>query len=108
MREIDAGIDWDYEGKRLLWPLERACKLLRPRDPHSWPEISHLTHSRPAWTKLYNLAVDAINAEMLWHRMIRGKAWVKPREFLAFARANGFTIPPELAGLASPRPAGWP
>ncbi|MGH8564646.1 MAG: hypothetical protein ACREXW_11400 [Gammaproteobacteria bacterium] len=102
MREIDADIDWDYERKADLWPLERACKLLFPRDPYSWPKISHLTHSHPAWIKLYNLAVAAINAGALGHEMVRGEPWVRPPKFLAFAQSKGFTIPPELDGIESP------
>lgn len=107
-REFDAGIDWVHEGKKDTLPLDYACKLLHWKDAYSWPEISHLTHSHPDWKKTYNLAVASINAKTLWHTLVRGKPWVKLPEFLAWAQEKGYTIPPDLAGIPPPRPAGWP
>jgi len=109
MRELDVDIDWDYPRNADLLLLERACKLLFWKDPYSWPEISHLTHSHPAWTKAYNLAIASMKARTLSHEMLGGKPAVRPPEFfLRWAPSKGFSTPPKLAGIKSPRPAGWP
>ena len=109
MREFDAHIDWDYPRNADLLLLEYACKLLFWKDPYSWPEISHLTHSHPAWTKAYNLAIASIKRRKLSYEMLGGKPAVPPPEFfLRWAPEKGFTTPPKLADIASPRPAGWP
>ncbi len=125
MREIDADIDWDHWRKADLWELEKACKLVYPKDPYSYKTKSSTPHrgrmpahqdilnpdprSRPAWANLYHLALDAVHAETLPYVLVkRGLYKLRSAEFLAWAQTKGVTIPPELAGIPSPRTAGWP
>ena len=92
-------IDWDYARNADLWEHEEACKYVCPKDA-------------VARAKLDKLARVAAHAKKLNYVRIRrrrpfpdGYAY-EPHEFLAFAQSKGFTIRPELAGIASPAPVG--
>ena len=98
MREIDADIDWDHWRKADLWELEKACKLVYPKDPYSYKTKSSTPHrgrmpahqdilnpdprSRPAWANLYHLALDAVHAETLPYVLVkRGLYKLRSAEF---------------------------
>jgi hypothetical protein len=97
-------IDWDYARKADRWTLEEFCEFIHPNDPSAQAKLNQLARRAMGAEKLSSTPV---------HRGVRflagtpeGKKYIIyliPAEALAWAQGKGFTIPPELAGIASPR-----
>lgn len=105
-----AKIDWGYARDADIWTLEEFREFVCPDDSSDE-------------AKLDRLARRAIDAGTLrppkrfrhprFHPGIYGETpqrkndiiYLIPAEAIAWAQTKGFTIPPELAGIESPRPA---
>ena len=109
-----AKIDWDFARTADWWTLEQFCEFVCPDDPSARAKLDRL--ARLAIQARTLVPKGFVSGRPRFHPGIYGEPpprrpdifYLAPAEALAWARSKGFTIPPELAGIESPRPASMP